>query len=197
MVPPDSRGRAGERLGAVTTSPTAADGCEVRLLGPTDSAAGEQIAYRAFSDLSGRLGMQWPEPDEDERIRRGQARIRHIVDTDPEGAWGAFHGDDLVGVALAIRRGDLWGLSLLVVDPPHQSSGVGRRLLGSALSYYQDCRGGLILSSADPRPFAPTPPRDSPCIPSLTRAARWIAAASPPGPQGRRGTTRSRAGRRG
>lgn len=141
----------GERLGAVTNSPTAADQYEVRRLGPTDSAAGQEIADRAFSDLSGRLGMEWPELDEDQRIRRGQERIRHIVDTDPEGAWGAFHGDDLVGVALAIRRGDLWGLSLLVVDPPRQSSGVGRRLLDSALSYHRGCRGGLILSSADPR----------------------------------------------
>ncbi len=114
-------------------------------------AAADQVSRRAFADLGSRLGMDWPDPPEEERARRGRARILHLIETDPNGAWGAFAGDEIVGLSLAILRDGLWGLSLLVVDPPHQSSGVGRQLLTRALGYCGGCRGGMIVSSADPR----------------------------------------------
>jgi GNAT superfamily N-acetyltransferase len=139
------------RLGPVNTRSAAVDGYAIRRLQLSDSVSGQRVVRLAFSDLAARQGVAWPEPDAEERARRGAARIQHIIDTDPDGAWGAFQGDEIVGLALAIRRGDLWGLSLLVVDPAHQSTGIGRRLLGQTLDYGDGCRGGLILSSSDPR----------------------------------------------
>ena len=76
----------------------------------------------------------------------------------------------LVGAALAIVRGGLWGLSLLVVLPEHQSAGVGRALLAQALEHGDGTvRGGVILSSPDSRAlrayaragFAPHPSLDA------------------------------------
>ena len=49
-----------------------------------------------------------------------------------------------------VREG-LWGLSLLVVDPPAQGAGAGRELLGRARAYGNGARGHVILSSTDPR----------------------------------------------
>ncbi len=55
------------------------------------------------------------------------------------------------GSALALRRDDLWGLSLLVVHPDHQSRGVGRLLLDAALGYAEGVATAVILSSPDAR----------------------------------------------
>jgi hypothetical protein len=57
----------------------------------------------------------------------------------------------LAGVALALLREGLWGLSLLVVDPPAQGEGAGRELLARAWAYGDGARGRVILSSSDPR----------------------------------------------
>jgi hypothetical protein len=56
-----------------------------------------------------------------------------------------------VGAALALLREGLWGLSLLIVDPDHQSAGHGRELMRAALAYGADAAAGIILSSDDPR----------------------------------------------
>ena len=53
--------------------------------------------------------------------------------------------------ALAIRREDIWGLSLLIVRPDQQSTGLGRALLRRANEYADGARGRIILSSPDPR----------------------------------------------
>jgi hypothetical protein len=57
----------------------------------------------------------------------------------------------VLGVALALRRDRLWGLSLLAVDPAAQSRSLGRRLLDAALSYADADGPAVILSSRDPR----------------------------------------------
>ena len=54
----------------------------------------------------------------------------------------------MVGAALALDREGVWGLSLLVVLPDHQSLGVGRALLERSLEYAGGGeRGGIILAS--------------------------------------------------
>jgi GNAT superfamily N-acetyltransferase len=83
-----------------------------------------------------------------EARRRGHARF---VQRDGPGAWVAASGDRVVGVAEAIRRGDLWGLAMLFVDPDFQSRGVGRRLLDAALGYAAGARVRMIQASEDPR----------------------------------------------
>ena len=78
-------------------------------------------------------------------------RYRHLVETDPEGAWVATRDGTIVGCALALRREDVWGLSLLIVHPEAQSSGTGSALLRRAHEYSEGARGRIIMASSDPR----------------------------------------------
>jgi GNAT superfamily N-acetyltransferase len=78
-------------------------------------------------------------------------RYRHLVETDPEGAWVATRDGTIVGCALALRREDVWGLSLLIVHPDAQSSGTGSALLRRAHEYAEGTRGRIIMASPDPR----------------------------------------------
>jgi hypothetical protein len=48
-------------------------------------------------------------------------------------------------------REGVWGLSLLVVSPRAQSTGVGRELLARAHEYGAGARGRIVLASRDPR----------------------------------------------
>jgi GNAT superfamily N-acetyltransferase len=119
---------------------------ELRPLAPDDVPAAlavQETAFRALGD-----GRQPWEPG---RRARGAARMAHLIATDPGGAWGAWADRELVGVALALVREGVWGLSLLVVAPGHQSHGAGRALLARALAHGAGARGGLIVSSRDPR----------------------------------------------
>jgi GNAT superfamily N-acetyltransferase len=91
-------------------------------------------------------------PDEvAETKRRMELRVGHCRSTDPEGAWVAELDGEVVAVALAIVREDVWGLSLLGVRPDVQGRGLGGRVLAPALEYAEGRRGGIILSSTDPR----------------------------------------------
>src|SRR3954463_14179700 len=83
---------------------------------------------------------------EDELRDRQHARIGHLLDTDPGGAWVAEEQGRVVGVALALLRDRLWGVSLCAVASDVQGRGVGRRLLDAALAYGRDrARGWVIL----------------------------------------------------
>jgi len=94
----------------------------------------------------------WGAVDDDEaRAARQRATVLHALSTDPGGAWVAAEGATVVGVALAIVREGLWGLSLFAVRPGQQGRGAGRRLLDAALAYADGTRGAIVLSSEDPR----------------------------------------------
>jgi GNAT superfamily N-acetyltransferase len=81
----------------------------------------------------------------------GLIRVRHLVATDPGGAWVAQEGDRIVGAALALVREGVWGLSLLVVAPGLQSAGTGSALMRASLDYGDGARGGIVLASEDRR----------------------------------------------
>jgi GNAT superfamily N-acetyltransferase len=135
----------------MTDHPSLPKAFELRPLRARDAPVAFEVSRSAFDDLDRRLGAQ-PEAASDQRRARGEARVAHLATTDPEGCWGAWNGSDqLMGVALAIRRESLWGLSLLVVDPACQSLGIGRALLDAALSTAADADGGMIESSPDRR----------------------------------------------
>ena len=123
---------------------------KVRPLTASDVADAQNLAMAAFTDLDERT-HQAPEPVTPERIQRGRLRIAHLLETDPAGVFVAEDDGEVVGVALALRREDMWGLSLLTVAPHRQSSGIGRLLLDEALAYGEGCRGWMILSSDDRR----------------------------------------------
>ena len=114
------------------------------------SVAGLQ--RRAFTDLDRRMRPVADEPSGGPvEAWVAEARIHHLIGTDPGGAW-VFESDGaLRGAALALMREGLWGLSLLVVAPEHQSAGIGRALLAATLAYGADATGGLIVASADHR----------------------------------------------
>ncbi|HEU4659003.1 MAG TPA: GNAT family N-acetyltransferase [Capillimicrobium sp.] len=96
----------------------------------------------------------WGQPGEDRatEVALATPRIAHLLGTDPGGAWTAVDADGAVaGGALALVRDGVWGLSLLIVREDVRSGGVGRRLLEAALTHADGARGGIILSSTDPR----------------------------------------------
>lgn len=119
----------------------------VRPLRPDDVPAADLVAYETLPGAMPVIGES-----SERRELRGRSRIAHLLETDPAGAWAAEDGDGRVaGVALGLLRDGVWGLSLLAVRPDLQSRGVGRELLDAALGYARGARGGLILSSTDPR----------------------------------------------
>ena len=72
-------------------------------------------------------------------------------DADRDRVGAAAGGWELVGCSLGIVRDGVWGLSLLVVRPEAQSSGVGRELLARAHAHGDGARGRIVLASPDPR----------------------------------------------
>jgi GNAT superfamily N-acetyltransferase len=116
----------------------------IRPMEAGDLAAADRVAFDALHAHSGET--------HEERAPRGRSRMRHLLETDPEGAWVAESADGrVVGLALGLVRDDVWGLSLFAVDPDRQGHGVGRLLLDAALAYADGARSRLILSSTDPK----------------------------------------------
>ncbi|MGZ4395835.1 MAG: GNAT family N-acetyltransferase [Gaiellaceae bacterium] len=77
--------------------------------------------------------------------------VSHMLSTDPGGSWVAESGEgEIAGFAQAGRRGELWVLCHLFVDPTAQSSGIGSELLRLAFAYGERCRSGLIASTPLP-----------------------------------------------
>jgi GNAT superfamily N-acetyltransferase len=122
----------------------------VRLMTADDVVAASTAQANAFAALDRAEGLDPPEPT-DAYWTRLRTRHHHFLTHDPGGAWVAQDEGRIVGIALALRRESLWGLSLLAVDPQAQSAGVGRRLLDASLSYADGCERAVILSSQDPR----------------------------------------------
>src|SRR3954447_20423371 len=85
---------------------------------------------------------------------RQHRRINQFLTHDAPGSWVAESDDGVIGVALALRRDDLWGLSLLAVRPDCQAKGVGQQLLAGTLTYATDARRSVILSTSDPKAMA-------------------------------------------
>jgi len=107
------------------------------------------LSVAVFEDLARRLHDS---PPPHMGGAAAHLRLRHLLAIDPAGCWVAEAEDgSLAGVAVAIVREGVWGLSLLVVDPGVQSGGLGSALLRRSLAYGVDARGGIILASPDSR----------------------------------------------
>lgn len=108
------------------------------------------------ADRAGFAALRFAVPEEqvgDEEVRaaRGRARVAHLLSTDPDGCWVAeADGAGVVGVALALLREGVWGLSLLGVDPDWQGRRIGSRVLEPALRYADGARGAIIVASTHP-----------------------------------------------
>jgi len=120
---------------------------EVRPLLPDDVPAAAAVAEAALPDPLADDDAPW-------RLDWLRRRIGHLRATDPGGAWVAAGEDgEVVGVALALVRDRIWGLSLMAVHPALHARGIGTRLLRAALGHWDpdEVKGGIILSSTDPR----------------------------------------------
>jgi GNAT superfamily N-acetyltransferase len=124
------------------------------------------------------LYTTFPGEEEPRRAARQYARIRHLLETDPGGAWVAERDGRVEGVALALLREGVWGFSLFGVAEGLQGTGVGRELFARCWAYGAGARGHVILSTANPRAmgiYARTGLPIRPCvaaagIPDLERA---------------------------
>jgi GNAT superfamily N-acetyltransferase len=115
---------------------------------PGDVGAVHEVTCLAFEGLSRRFNQP---PDPRPALSTARIRYERCLATDPGGAWVAENHRELVGCSLAIVREGVWGLSLLVVRPDAQSSGVGRELLARAHAHANGARGRIVLASPDPR----------------------------------------------
>lgn len=121
---------------------------ELRPMSVEDVAAVHDLNILTFEALDASRGQPLePRPDP----AAVAIRYRHFVERDPEGSWVATQDGRVVGCALALRREDVWGLSLLIVHPDQQSSGIGGALLRKVHEYAAGARGRIIMASPDPR----------------------------------------------
>ena len=135
-------------------------------------------------------------------VARGVRRVAHLQRTDPGGAWVADAEGEIVGIALALVREGIWGLSLFAVargaprprDRPRAARGVLRPRRRRA-------RPPDPLDREPGRDAALRPPRPRPAPVRRRRRDRRPRRGSPPtdgvvdaGPGGdRRSRTRSAA----
>lgn len=110
----------------------------------------ETVVEAARMQLERQAGRE-PVPRTREQAEGFRDGMRRFVERDPDGAWVAVSAGSVVGMSTAVRRGSFWGLSMLFVDPDHQSQGFGRLLIDAALAYAAGAEVRMILSSSDPR----------------------------------------------
>jgi GNAT superfamily N-acetyltransferase len=149
----------------------------VRPLRRDDIDAVHHVTIAAFNDLARRVGDP-PEPPPP--IAPARVRIGRLLTTDPGGGWVAERCGEVVGCALALVREGFWGLSLLVVRPDAQSTGVGRELLARAWEYGAGARGWIVLASRDPRALRSYARLGLQLHPALSARGRPRRVAAPP-----------------
>jgi GNAT superfamily N-acetyltransferase len=115
----------------------------IRPLLPADVPTAAAVAAEALP-----LPLEF---EDGERLPWMRARTEYLRGTDPEGAWVAEVDGAVAGVALALVRDGIWGLSLMAVRPSLHERGAGTRLLDAALTHGAGGRGAMIASSTDPR----------------------------------------------
>ena len=126
-------------------------GLTIRPMVADDIVGAEATWHAAINGMRAASG-QPVEERTDDSTRQTQGRIGYLLGTDPDGSWVAVDGaGEVVGLAQALVREDVWVLSKLGVAPGGQTQGTGKALLDAALGYGTDVGVGLIFCSRDPR----------------------------------------------
>lgn len=122
-----------------------ADDITIRPMVAGDVAEAWATAWRAL------LTVIPPEFHGEDTTERGGIRTRHLLQTDPGGAWVAEDaGGAIVGVSLALMREGVWGYSLFGVDAGLHGRRIGTRLFEKSLAYGDGSKAGIILSTSHP-----------------------------------------------
>jgi GNAT superfamily N-acetyltransferase len=125
---------------------------DVRLMREDDIDQAHELVVATFADLDRRLGAKYAGPQP--QVAQSRIRFGRVLGTDPEGSWLGIRDGRVVGLASSILREGVWGLSMFVVAPGMQGTGIGRELLDRAVAYGNGARGRIILASRDPRAIA-------------------------------------------
>ena len=111
-----------------------------RLFTEADLSATTYVRKAALEALVRENGRE-PEP----WMPRAPIMHRHLLKTDPEGAWAAEMDGVLVGYAHGFVRGDVWYLAQLFVQPEVHAGGVGQGVLKRAQDYGR-ARGAHVFA---------------------------------------------------
>src|SRR5579872_5970624 len=104
-----------------------------------DVAAVVAVFGRALAAMRVNVGL--PAAYDSSRLDGG---VGHLLGTDPDGSRVVVgRQGEVLGFAQAARRGELWVLCHLFVDPEAQARGLGTALLAEARSYAAGCGAGL------------------------------------------------------
>jgi GNAT superfamily N-acetyltransferase len=118
--------------------------------GPVDIRPMRADEVAAVEELARNTLYRGSVPVDAPTIERGRRRVAHLQRTDSGGAWVADRDGHLAGLAMALVREGVWGLSLFAVAPELQGRGIGRRLLAACFDHGRDARAHLILSTESP-----------------------------------------------
>lgn len=129
---------------------TASAEAHLRPMGEQDAVAADEVMQTALADTARRRGQEQHSHDPS-RATQMEAVLKHFMATDPAGCWVAERDGEMLGMAVAIRRGELWGLGLLFIMPSAQRMGLGRALLDRCASYAEGASIRMIMTSTDPR----------------------------------------------
>lgn len=95
--------------------------------------------------------MGLPDPDQ---FAPGMEYFGHRRLMFPEGAWGAFEGDRLVGSVLTSRWGSMGSFGPLTIDPEFWDRGLGQRLLDPVMDCFRTWNTqieGIFTFSSSPK----------------------------------------------
>ncbi|MDP3711738.1 MAG: GNAT family N-acetyltransferase [Mycobacteriales bacterium] len=119
----------------------------IRPMTADDVEGARLVTVAALQDLDRRIGEPVAEVTE-HAVANARRRIGHLQATDPDSSWVAVDDDRVVACALALVRDGTWFLSLLMVEPSQQGTGLGRQLLDRSLTTATD--RSWITSTVDP-----------------------------------------------
>jgi GNAT superfamily N-acetyltransferase len=117
---------------------------EIRPVKPEDADDCGTVIYTAFQDIAARHGYPADFPSREVATHLAESMARH-----PNFAgFVAESGGFVVGSNFIDRRDAIAGVGPITVDPGHQGSGVGRRLMRAVLEQCQDAAGVRLVQES-------------------------------------------------
>jgi ribosomal protein S18 acetylase RimI-like enzyme len=126
---------------------------QFRAMADSDVPSAVAVWDRAFQAMRAKYGLPGQTMTDSESVRL-QRRMRHFLNTDPDGSWVAEDDGGIVGLAQSFVRDGYWVLSMLATAPNSQRRGLGRELLQLAMGNADSAGPGSIQASRDPGAMA-------------------------------------------